>query len=626
MNVLRAVETRFRCPSWRKLSIVGLAGLAIALYLLATFTSGADLSEQLPFPLLFLALGIYELVSGKRRLNRCPVVGWLLLALTVFLLGAKLHKAWHAGWNNGPTGWYSIAGFLPVDDALKDVQGARSLLEHGVLDEFSARRPMVANYHALMLWATRHNVVFVLLINNLLLALSIAMFGYWIYARFGILAAVLAALLETYYIKPFAPTMMSEIPGLCFGNFAFLLLAQGALNNRQAPYLLGIGVLSAAFTLRAGAVFALPALVLAGGWIFARSRKFNLRFSALGIGALCLPVLLSMVELRAASPPGGRILYGQFSYALYGMVHGNKNWDYYKTAHPELLQVEDSRRSRIVYGLVRQELEKRPFALVSALARGYADASKDFFGRLYPMPFPMSLYPFLIPLLYLFAGLGMEKDESLRRLLVVLSAAVAGIFLSLPFLGSVASRVIAVTVPITSGVLAIGLKRMIQRLRATEGGAPADLSTAWLERGAAIVSLALLAATLCVPVAGKIHRAFLRGKIAGADAPAGTVPLRISKGSLLFVSSDDAPAHPASIRWSDLQKYGFEDQAIRTIQPGEWLASGVVGLQDDVHFYRFVIFEDSRLRNGVAYCRVEPIGDSTRVYRAHVVQYAADAR
>ena len=238
----------------------------------------------------------------------------------------------------------------------------------------------------------------------------------------------------------------------------------------------------------------------------------------------------------------------------------------------------------------------------------------------------MSLCPFLVPFIYFFVGLGLEKNENWRRLSVVLCAATAGIFLSLPFLADVGYRVLAATIPITSGVLAVGLKSTTNRLRIVEGDAPADLSVVWLVRGAAFFPLVLLAAMLCMPMAGKIHRAHWGANYARIDVPPGTVPLRIYKGALLHVSPDDAPSRAAQIRWSDFQRYGFEDQAIRSIRPGEWLASGVVNLQEGARYYRFVIFEEFPPRNGVAYCRLTPVEGSQRVFRAQVVRYADDAQ
>lgn len=485
---------------------------------------------------------------------------------------------------------------------------------------------MVANYYALLLLVTGQNLLALLAANGLLLALSIAMFSRWVYSRFGLLAALIALLLEAFFIMPFAPTMMTEIPGFCFGNFAFLLLAQGAYGRHKWFFYSGLGLLSLALMFRAGAMFVLPALALAGGWLFAGHRKYSVRFVAVGIGVMGLPILLNMVELRVAGPPGGGMLYGEFSSSLYGIVQGNKGWDYYKTAHPELMELGHSQRNQIVYDLVRQEIKKRPLALVDALARGYASALKNLCGRLYPNLFPMSLCPFLIPFIYFFVGLWQEKNENWRQLSIVLSAAVAGIFLSLPFLADVGYRVLATTVPITSGVMAIGLKRTMNRLRVVESDAQPDLSVVWLLRGAAGLPIVLLVAMLCMPVVGKINRAHWNTDYARTDFPPGTVPLRIYKGSLLHVSSDEAPARAGQIRWSDFQKYGFGDQAIRSIRPGEWLASGMVDLREGARSYQFVIFEEFPRRNGIAYCLVEPVEDSQQVFRARVVRYAGDAQ
>ena len=595
-------------------------------YLWATLSGGMGSSDRLPFPLLLLVLGIYEVTSRKQVLNRSPIVGWLLLALIVFLLGAKLYKAWNVGWNSGPSGWYSIAGFLPVDDALGYVQGAGNLLEHGFLDEWSARKPMAANYYALLLFATGHNLLAVIVVNVLLLALSIFMFSRWIFARFGITAALLALLLEVFFVLPFAPTMMTEIPGLCFGNFGFLLLAQGACDRKRWTFLLGLGFLAVAFTLRAGALLALPALAAAGGWIFVGSPKFSFRVAALCVGAMGLPFLMNMAELRLAGPPSGGVLNGNFSTTLYGIIEGNKGWEYYKTVHPELLELSDSQRHRVLYGLVRQELKERPSALFSALAQAYGDALKNPFARLYPFPFPMSLLPFLIPFVFVFLELVFKNDASRYRLLVALGAATGGIFLSLPLVQDGGNRVFAATVPISAGVLAVGVKRVVDRLRMRTCDAVPDMPSIRYERSAVVVPSVLLAAMLCMPMVGRMQRAFRGADSAGTDSPPGTVPLRIHRGSLLHVVPDDARTRVSAIRWSEFQKYGFEDQAIRGIQPGEWLTSGMVSLQEGARFYRFVIFEDSPLRDGIAYCRLAPVGDSQRVYRVQVIRYAADVR
>ncbi len=626
MDFLRTARTRLETDGWATVAMGGGFGVALALYLWAAASSAAGSSLQLPFPLVLVALGIYELVSRKQMLNRSPVVGWLLLILTAMLLGAKLYKIWSGGISGG----FSIAGFVPQSDAYGYLQGARNLLEHGFLDEWSARKPMVANYYALLLLATGQNLMAVIVVNVAILILSIYLFCRWIFNHFGIVAALLALLLQVYFILPFAPTTMTEIPGLCFGNFGFLLLAQGAFTRRKGAFALGLGLLGVAFTLRAGALFVLPALALAAGRIFAAPRTYSIPMVALCVGAIALPFLLNMAELRLAGPPTGGVLGGNFSYTLYGIIKGNKGWDYVKTEHPELMELSDSQRSRMIYGLVRQELREKPFALFVSLAEGYRDILIHPFARLYPWyPFPVELTVFLMPFIYFFVMLAYEKDEGRRRLLVALGAALGGIVLSLPFLVDVGYRVFAATVAMTGGVLAIGMKGCLERLRRCD--APPVAPSASRYREAYVVPVVLLALMLCMPAVGKTHRAFRRPDPAGADVPPETVPVRIHKGSILHVVSDDAATRIPQIRWADFQRQTggscpVEDPAIRGIQPGEWLASGVVSLQEGARFFPYVIFEDPMLRDGIAYCRMAPVAGSRLVYRAQVVAYAADGR
>jgi len=377
-------------------------------------------------PGLFLAVIILYFVAfsspGKAR-------ELLPLALTMTLVSLTLSYLWGSGFSDN----FVIGGLLPYKDGKNYYFGANLLLNGLAMVKAgqATERPLFPGFLASLLMLTGNNL-------RLTIGLIVQLTGIGIYfsARqvrntFGVLASSLFASLLYFYIQPLLGYSLSELLGFIAGCLGFAMLLLASTHLRKADLLLGTTIFLVGVSARAGAFLIFPMLAIWVGWVFRGAERYSWKSA---IYALVLIAILyfaiNPLYSRSLGIPSGSS-FGNFSYAIYGQVHGGTGWH---SAIEEL----GTRDPVVVYRFAFEFFLKHPFSLLI----GFAKAYRDFF-----LLGDRSIFPFsggqqnILTIIVWLGMLGLLVRGMIRLVRGVRSnmeslllAAFIGIFLSIPFL------------------------------------------------------------------------------------------------------------------------------------------------------------------------------------------------
>ena len=485
--------------------------------------------------------GLFAL-CGCLLASRLPRL-WVLPGLLIWFTGLgtiTLLALWHSGLSDA----FTIAGLFPFSDAAGYFSDAQRILVGEPITFFSSRRPLYAAFLAALLKITGNHLRLALWIQTMLVSGSIGWAVWGMLRRTGHQSgtAVFGMTLWLFF-RRFIGTTTTENLGLLLGSLGFLTLWEALHDRSIRLFALGLFLTGLALNARAGAFFVLPALLIWGSLHFAEEGQ---RFSptALGMGSAAL-VLAFGITYGVLVLSGGRpgLAFSNFSYTLYGLVHGG-NWQLALAQHPELHLLDPGQQASSVFHLALHQIKGHPLALI----RGVLRAWMEFLPQIYSFaasqhPWaPTSLASQLLALLAL-RGLFLvwrSRSTAASRLMFVY---LSGIVLSIPFAppwDSDYMRIFAATVPVLCWLASRGAQ--------TEARAETDPSTpspSSMFKGLLLASSCLLL-SLVLP---HIGRAVFR------VAPLQTVPgsiLRIAPGPVPPESLNPSPTNAVAGRWGAL--------------------------------------------------------------------------
>jgi hypothetical protein len=367
------------------------------------------------------------------------------LALTMLLFALPLSYLWTSGFSDN----FVIGGLVPYKDGRYYYMGA-DLILHGfpVIDANQAtERPLFPGFLASVLFLTGQNLKISIAIIAQLMGLGLYLAAHQIKNLLGGLAASLFATLLYFYIKPWIGYTMSETLGFAVGCFGFTLLYLSIYKLKWRDLLLGLFVLLLAVSARAGAFFIFPLLALWIGWVMRGEKRFSLKSAGFALVFILMGYFLvnSVYAQLLGIPPGAS--FGNFSYALYGQVHGGTGWH---SAVEEL----GTRNPAVVYRAAWEFFLKHPMSLLIGCFKAYRDffliGEQSIFpilttGQYYWLNFILWLGTMLLLILGL---MGLVKDMR-SHLSSLFLAGFIGVFISIPFLPPVdgGTRFYASTVP-----------------------------------------------------------------------------------------------------------------------------------------------------------------------------------
>jgi len=379
------------------------------------------------------------------------------LSLTMVLLALSLSYMWTSGFSDN----FVIGGLLPYKDGKNYYVGADLLLNGLPMLKAgqATERPLFPGFLATLLWLTGQNLKFSLGIIVQLMGIGLYMSAQEVRKLFGVLSAGLFAGLLYFYIFSFTGYTLSELLGFVAGCFGFTIILQAAAYGKYLDLLLGMAVLMAGISARAGAFFIFPFLAIWIGWRYREKKLFNWRRAVFAfILIVVLFFLVNSVYSRLLGIPPG-FSFENFSYTIYGQVRGGTGW------HSAIADL-GTRQPTIVYRAALEFFLRHPMSLAIGFAKSYRDFflygdGVVFYFSSADWQHPLNVVLWLgLSLLLLYSIIQMFKGirENTNSLLL---AGFIGIFLSIPFLPPVdgGSRFHAATMPFFFALLVAGLRR-----------------------------------------------------------------------------------------------------------------------------------------------------------------------
>lgn len=360
----------------------------------------------------------------------------------------------------------TIGGLLPYDDASGYYIDARRALSGARFSAFAARRPLAPGLLATILAITGGNLKLTVAIMAALDALCCFAFvretGRWIG---GVAALVAAGLLFAFQFR-YVGTTVTEHVGFSLGALGFALLFQSARHRDREDAVIAIFAITVGLNARAGAFFVLPAIAFWFVITFADTGAQRVRAAAISVFAIVAGFACNAIALRALGPDH-MLPFSNFAHTLYGQAVGGKGWNQVFVDHPELTGIHDPDLSRRIYALAFDQIRQHPNRLLMAIPKTWLT---------YASPGEFGAFSFVLTgcapinigvrsLLLLLTALGIRqawhtRQDAVSQLILLSFSAV---ILSAPFLpplDSIRMRPLAVTMPLSVAVVAIGVTEL----------------------------------------------------------------------------------------------------------------------------------------------------------------------
>ena len=454
------------------LLIVGIISLLISLEI--------PLSEQLSdffrHGYSFWLLGILVLLLLTYRLptSICKPIN---LSLIVVLFSLPLTALWREAYAE----MQIFGGLLSFSDSAQYYHEANRFLAGFPMTSFGARHPYAPALLSNLLAIMGNNLQLTLEIYVLLNALGVFLSAYTIKNILGSLIASMYVLLAFLFFRRFIGMSDTENLGFLMGCLALTVLFQGVRNGEKHFIFWGMFFISFALNTRPGTFFILPTILF---WAFTTPKIQNLFKSNIDkiklVAALILPFLLNVL-LANAITSGGKGIFSNFSYTVYGITDGGRGWEQIFTDHPEINKISSSQSSNFTYQLAYRNFKDDP----KNTLKGVASAYRDFFsikdssvfgfvsgGDLTAYDSPdfqnQSGYQFtrIVLLILSLGGLSwLWYKRSLPENSLLLWG-MLGVFLSIPFLpprDAGIMRVYAASIPFMILLPGLGLKLLVLR-------------------------------------------------------------------------------------------------------------------------------------------------------------------
>ncbi len=525
-------EIKKNAPGW----VWQLAGLALAagVFILAVRVplSARLISLFSPFKLThFLGLTLLSLLAFRLKDQKIAFTAGCLLAALAFALPLAIRLS--SGLSNASV----LGGFIPYKDGYYYYNGANMLLDgrpisgQGLQGAF---RPLFPGLLSILLTLTSEHLLAALVMMIALTALAVYLAAACLNDHYGPLPAALFFTLNYAFIRPMIGDTLTEIPSLAFASLALVLLLRAARERSLPDAAWGGVMLVLAISIRAGAFFMLPFLILWLGWLLRGDKRFSWR--AASIFGLILTAAFGAFNLllpRLIADKSGAT-FGNFSWMLYGQAAGGAGFQY----HLQALGTDDS---AVVLQAALQKIHEYPLGLLIGFAKSYRDFfSNNSLGMFDLLAGEKAAWGWLLWSLciaVLLYGLVRSIQEIRENRNQMLLAAFLGILVSIPFLPPIdgGSRFYSGSVPFLFALMCAQLPALGRPKQSLQTGS----SNARLLRGAAAAISLLM---VCAPAL------ILRlSQPASVDTPAcesGLIPFaaRFTAGSYVDILPDRSPA------------------------------------------------------------------------------------
>jgi hypothetical protein len=358
----------------------------------------------------------------------------------------RLYTGDQPSWQVAEGRYSALFGFLPWSDAHAYYVGARRLAEQGTLDDWNQRRPFNVALLAFRLGLTAFDLRAATVLQVLLLALCTFSASHALARGLGVWAGIGTTALILSFGRVYQPTTLTESLGISFGALSVSLLYRGIQDRNAAVAAGGLGAMSFAMGARAGAVFAIPCL-LVGLFLLirvfeaSRRKAFTVALLAALLGVSWTPALNRLYGSTAG------MAYSNFAFTTCGLAMGGSWNDAAQRYAAELASLSSEReKASFLYRQTFELVRRDPRPLIGVLLKN----EWQFFRQIGPWLHGLAFFD--LPRVALASGLqvllllvivrhlfrGRIPGESMFWL-----AGWAGILLSVPFIRDGGWRTIA---------------------------------------------------------------------------------------------------------------------------------------------------------------------------------------
>ena len=430
-------------------------------------------------------------------------------------------------WTSGLSIRNIVGGVLPTLDGFYIYHGTQMLTTGRLLPEGSIYfRPPSMGFLSSILLVMRQNLQWSIAVLMVITGLCIYYSGRRVYNSLGAPAGAIFIVLLNFFMLRFVGQPISEWLGLSLGCLAFILLWNSAQTKNFKFTLIGLVILMASMSVRAGAFFVFPMLIVWVGWHFKKNKGFSFRHAVIATIVVSATFLLANKTFPDQIVEYEGLPFDNYAFVVYSQVMGGTEWNRVKKdLGPGNSSTEE------IYEAALEEFLKHPISLFISIPKTY----RDFFFSPH-----LGIFSHLtdsssfgwekwvgyliwgIMLVLLFWGLikSARKKTSPFSMLVV--AVFSGIFLSIPFLPPLiaGNKVFAGTMPFLFILIAISTKEIFSQ---RENYDPLEVSL--LERTAGTLSILLVILTFLVPIL--IYRNSSKPNISIPECQKGQIPFAV---------------------------------------------------------------------------------------------------
>jgi len=311
--------------------------------------------------LLIIFLSILLFTKKERIWEIIQII--FVLILFAFPLIYEWQFAHHSDYS-------AISGLLPWSDASGHFFNAHLLSSGLNFDIFGTRRPLFSGFLSFLMYLTNRDLQVSLVLMTLMNALSVYFLVCQIRKQYDAPSAGIYLVLSYGFYRRFAGTILTEQLGFCLGNLSLFFFFVGAYSKNLKHILVGLGLLTLALNIRAGAFFILPALII---WmvVYFRKEKSFVQTLSLAIGVVIAGFLINIINIKLLGSKEGAI-FSNYSYTLYGLASGGAGWTQFELDHPGIPETE-------ILPLAIQKIQSNPNLFFQGIIGSY----KDYFGGIF---------------------------------------------------------------------------------------------------------------------------------------------------------------------------------------------------------------------------------------------------
>lgn len=430
--------------------------------------------------LVFMPLSTFELLAfcgiilGILLLSvQLSIMTWFdaCYSFSLLMFGSLLALKW----STAVTHTGILGGLLPNDaDPVFYYFDALRLIEGQTFSTFSTNRPISTAFIAVLLWITRNDLQITVVILTFILASASFLFVVEIAKSHGVFPASISFLLLFSFSIKFVGTFYTENIGLTMGVLGMMILwytVNYDCKDRKcwAALFLGVFLLTTAMFARSGAMFALFGVLLWSILISLRKKSlYSWVMSLVVISAIITCYLANDILVRSVGSSDGSA-FSNFALVLYGQVVGGKGWlqvfgDYPDLVGQDIFQKDFASR---VYLLAWNAFLANPTGLLWGTLKAWSDfLSLGTIGQFSFVPgnsLIVKIFRAILTFIWFIGFITCFARRQDSRLLLLLTVTL-GILLSVPFVPPIdagRARVYAATIPVTAGLIAIGVHRIM---------------------------------------------------------------------------------------------------------------------------------------------------------------------